>query len=147
MNRWSEFELAWARAALAAIFPGSRESGLAGIAEMDVGRHLSDVRRHAPRRAAAALRLAVWLVALAPLFTIGRFTTIVRLKMAERERVLARLVASPIYAVRQLTLVLKTTGALLYAAAPAVRARMRGPASAPMKKSRLPLAPNARVPA
>jgi hypothetical protein len=144
MRGWNRFELEWARAALAAIFPGSREAGLAGIAEMDVGRHLADVRRHAPRRAVVALRLAIWLVALAPLFTIGRFTTILRLGMAERERVLVRLASSPVYAVRQLTLILKTTGALLYAAAPAVRARMRGPASKPVNRA-LPLVANAKA--
>ena len=135
----TSLELGWARAALVAIFPGSRESGLVGIAQMDIASYLADVCRHVPRRAVIALRAAIWIVALAPLFVIGKLATIGRLSAADRERVIGLLMASRTYFVRQLVMVLKTTGALLYAAAPTVRARMRGPASAPSSPRLVPL--------
>jgi len=73
----------------------------------------------------------VWLVALAPLFVLGRFATIAGLTVADRERVVARLVVSKSYVVRSLVLILKTMGALLYAGDGAVRARMLVPTPRP----------------
>jgi hypothetical protein len=116
----------WAEAALAAIFPGSIEQGLDGISAMNIAAYLGDVMGWVPFRAAMGLRLAIWLVALAPLFVLGRLTTIAGLAPAERERVMTVLVASRSYAVRSLVLVLKSFGALLYASDARVRALMQG---------------------
>jgi hypothetical protein len=127
IRRLTGFENAWAEAALAAIFPGSREDGLAGIGSMDVRGYLRDAMRRMPLKAAVGMRVAVWLVALAPIFVLGRLATIARLAAADRERVIARLVSSGSYAVRSLVLVLKTMGALLYAGDDAVRSRILKP--------------------
>jgi hypothetical protein len=126
----SRFENAWAKAALSAMFPGSLESGFEGIAAMDVPGYLDDVMRTRPFRAALGLRAAIWLVALAPLFALGRMTTIVGLAQPDRERLLDVLLASRAYSVRMLAMLLKTFGALLYAGNERVRARLR-PAKAP----------------
>jgi hypothetical protein len=123
----TRFEDRWADAAMGAIFPGSTEAGLADIRAMNVGGFLRQLMRSVPFQAALGVRMAVWVVALAPLFVLGRFTTIVGLAVADRERVVARLVASKSYAVRSLVLILKTMGALLYAGNDAVRARMLRP--------------------
>jgi len=123
----SRMELSWAEASMGAIFPGSSESGLAGIQAMDLRGFLAQVMRVVPFQAALGLRLAVWLVALAPLFVLGRLRTIARLSLEDREKVVARLVASRAYAIRSLVLILKTMGALLYAGDDAVRARMLVP--------------------
>jgi hypothetical protein len=120
----AKFEVRWAEAALGAIFPGESEEGLAGISGMDVRGFLGDVLRRLPLKAAVGLRLAIWLVALAPLFVLGRLATIARLGVADRERVVGVLVASRSYGVRSLVLILKTMGALLYAGDEAVRTRM-----------------------
>jgi hypothetical protein len=117
----------WAEAALAAIFPGSSEQGLDGISAMNIASYLGDVMAWVPLRAAMGLRVAIWLVALAPLFVLGRLTTIAGLSPAERERLMMVLVASRSYAVRSLVLVLKSFGALLYASDARVRALMQGP--------------------
>jgi hypothetical protein len=114
----------WADAAMGAIFPGSSESGLADIRAMNVTSFLRQLMRSVPFQAAVGVRMAVWLVALAPLFVLGRFTTIVGLAVADREKLVAKLVASRLYVVRSLVLILKTMGALLYAGNDAVRARM-----------------------
>jgi len=126
----TRFEDRWAEAVMGAIFPGSAESGLGDIRAMDVRGFLRQLMRSVPFQAAFGLRAAVWLVALAPLFVLGRFATIVGLTVADRERVLASLVVSKSYVVRSLVLILKTMGALLYAGDGAVRARMLVPAPA-----------------
>src|ERR1019366_4051253 len=87
----------WAEAVMGAIFPGSAESGLGDIRAMDVRGFLHQLIRSVPFQAAFGLRAAVWLVALAPLFVLGRFATIVGLTVADRERVLASLVVSKSY--------------------------------------------------
>jgi len=124
----SRIENRWADAAIGAIFPGSSDDGFADIRGMDVAGFLREVFRVVPLQAALGIRVAVWLVAIAPLFVLGRFATIAGLTVADRERVVGRLVASRWYAVRSLVLILKTMGALLYAGDDRVRARMYVPA-------------------
>lgn len=131
MMTLTQWENRWAEAAIGAIFPGSREDGLADIRGMDVPGFLRRVVSSVPLRVAFGLRLAIWLVALAPLIVLHRFATIAGLALDEREAVVARLVASPTYAVRSLVMILKTMGALLYAADDSVRERLRKPALAP----------------
>jgi hypothetical protein len=128
LTRW---ENRWAEAAIGAIFPGSREDGFADVRAMDIPGFLQRVVRSLPFKAALGLRLAIWLVALAPLLLLRRFVTIAGLGPEEREAVVARLVASPTYAIRSLVLILKTMGALLYAGDDGVRARMQKPPALP----------------
>jgi len=123
--RLAEFECRWAEAVLTAIFPGSVEDGLAGIASMNVPVFLRDVMRSLPLRAALGMRLAVWLVSLSPFLVIGRLALFAGLAPIDRERVLRRLAASPTYGLRSLVLLLKTIGALLYAGDDRVRTRMQ----------------------
>ena len=123
----AQFEAAWAEAAMQAIFPGSSDQGLADIGAMDVRGFVRDVLRRVPFKAALGLRVAIWVVALAPLLVLGRLTTLARLTLLDRERVLTLLAVSRFYGIRSLVLFLKTMGALLYAGNDAVRARMIAP--------------------
>jgi hypothetical protein len=124
MRQLTKLELSWAAAALGAIFPGSREAGLADISAMDVAGFLREVCRCVPLRVVLGLRLAIWIVTLAPLFVLARFATIRALGADDRERVVAAMLASHSYAVRSLVMILKAMGALLYAGDERVRARM-----------------------
>jgi hypothetical protein len=85
---------------------------------------LVDLRSRVPYRSALGLRLAIWLVAHAPIFVVHRFRTIAGLDPKAREVVLAALLASSIYPVRQLVMLLKAIGALLYGKAASVRSVM-----------------------
>lgn len=125
--RLRQFENRWAEAALAAIFPGAKDDGLAGIDTMNVTAFMGHVMVHLPIKAALGLRLAIWFIALAPLIVLGRMTTVAWLSPAERERVVARLSTSRVYFVRSLVLLLKTFGAFLYASDARTRARMQSP--------------------
>ncbi len=124
----TKLEITWAEAAMGAIFPGSRDAGLTDIRAMDLRGFLAQVMATVPFQAALGLRLAVWIVALAPLFVLRRFATIAGLDQAGREKVIEKLLVNRSYAVRSLVMILKTIGALLYAGDDAVRARMNAPA-------------------
>ncbi len=126
----TRFETAWAEAEMQAIFPGSNDDGLADICAMDVRGFVTQTMRYMPFQAALGFRLAVWIVALAPLLLLGRLATIARLSLPDREKVVTRLLANKSYAIRSLVMILKTIGALLYAGHDGVRARMMHPAPA-----------------
>jgi hypothetical protein len=119
LTRW---ETRWAVAALGAIFPKNAHDKIAlGVADLDVEGYLRDLLGRVSLRVALGLHAAIWIVALAPLFVIGRWATIASLPPDARETVVARLSSSPIYVVRQLTMLLKTLGAILFTGEPAVR--------------------------
>ena len=139
--RLFSFELAWADAAFDAIFPpppqssgaarsAAEQKGTAlahGIATMHPGRFLDDLLAAIPVEQSIGLRLSLWIVALAPLFAIRRLATIASLDEGDRPRVIERLLASPIYAVRQLVSGFKAIGSLLYARSPEIYAQMIKP--------------------
>ncbi len=108
-----------------------------GICDLDLDAFLRGTFERVPREPALGLRVAIWIVAFAPIFVLHRASTIHGLTPSERERVVGALMVSRIYAVRQLVVALKAIGAMLYAAAPAVRARMVAPE--PKKSGLTPL--------
>lgn len=136
--RLFEFEIAWATAALEATFP-ERTQLPHGIARMNPGRFFADTIAASPLEPSIGLRLALWLVALAPFYFRWRPRTISAIPLSERQRVLERLLASPVYAVRELALALKAVGALLYAQSPAIRRAMTTPSS--RRRARLEVLP------
>jgi hypothetical protein len=120
------FELAWATAAFDTVFP-ERTALPHGIVRMDPARFLSDTIARSPFEQSVGLRLTLWLVALAPLWLMRRPTTIASLNAGERQRVFDRLLASHVYAVRQLVVAFKAMAAMLYARSPEARAAMIAP--------------------
>jgi hypothetical protein len=119
-------ERSWARCVLSTMFPSGAQPGLSGADVVDGGASLDEVCRAVPGRVALGLRVAVWIVALAPVFVIFRLRTLVGLDAKSRERVVLALLSSKVYFVRQLTLLLKAFGALIFVAAPGVRAQIVG---------------------
>ena len=125
MRHLAKFERGWAKAAFGTIFPGSNDATpMLHAEQMEIDGFLREVCGRVPLQAALGLRIAIWIVALAPLVVLRKFATIRGLDVADRERVITKLLASPSYAVRQLVMILKTIGALVYAAHPSVRVRM-----------------------
>jgi len=135
------FEVRWARDAFEAVYPGPD-----GIGPLDIEGYLAELMRAIPLEPALGLRAAIWIVALAPLLVLGRFATIHGLSAEDREEVVVRLASNRVYAIRQLVLLLKTMGALLYAGDRRVRERLlashdASPATSLRGKTSLPLAP------
>lgn len=120
------FERSWAAVVLDAVFPESTALPH-GVARMDPGRFVADVIATSPLEQSLGLRLTIWMVAFAPLWLLRRPATIATLAPGERQRVVERLMSSPVYAVRQLALALKALGAMLYAQSAAVRAALTAP--------------------
>jgi hypothetical protein len=124
----TSFELAWTEAAFDAIYPAPPRSRLPhGVASMGSGPFLDDVLARVPLEQSVGIRLTLWMIALAPLFTIRKLGTIASIDAEDRGRVLDRLVTSPVYAVRQLAMSFKALATLLYAKSDAVRTAMMTP--------------------
>ena len=122
MRTLTRMETRWAHAAFGAIFPsGASDKIPLGICDLDLDGYLTDMRSRVPFRAALGLRIAIWVIALAPLFVLHRVATIASLDKASRETLMKKMLDSPIYVVRQLVMLLKALGAVLYAGTPAVR--------------------------
>ena len=129
----SSFEAAWIDAAFAAIYPDQgdakdiRSHLPHGIAQMNPAQFFDDVLARVPFEQSLGLRATLWLIALAPLFTIRRLGTIASIGPADRTRVLERLVASPNYIVRQLAMSFKAIATLLYVQSASIREAMSKP--------------------
>jgi hypothetical protein len=120
-------ERRWAHATLDTLFPGPDRGALPlGIEEMDVDGFLDETFRRVPFEAALGLRAAFWVIALAPLFVLGKFATIASLHPTDRLRVVSRIGASPVYVLRSLVMMVKAIGALFYCGDARVRPSIVG---------------------
>ncbi len=114
--RLSPREVRWAGLAVTAIFPDAD-----GI---ELAVPLERLMAGAPPRAVLGVRAAIWLAYFAPLFVLRRARTLEGIEASARPRVIGALLASPLYAVRQLALLLKMLGAFVVACVPSVRAEL-----------------------
>jgi hypothetical protein len=125
--------LAWTESAIYAIFAYTPRSALPhGVLSMHPARFFDSVLASIPFEQALGLRVTLWMIALAPLFTIRRLGTIASIGVEDRARVLERLVTSSNYFVRQLAMSFKAIATLLYAKSDAVRAAMSRPLAQPL---------------
>ncbi len=136
MSTLTTIERRWARAMFETIFPGPPRGSLpVGIGDLELESFLDETFATIPVESMLGLRATIWIVALSPLFVLGRWRTLDGLDVLDRERVLTRLLASPVYFVRQLVLALKAIGSLLYCGDRAVRAQILA-APAPLAQIR-----------
>jgi hypothetical protein len=91
--------------------------------EVDYLRTFSRMRRGSTALAALGLRVAIWMVALAPLWLLGRLNTFSKLALRDRTDLLGRLLSHHSFVVRELTLLLKLTAAMALLGTASVRAR------------------------
>jgi hypothetical protein len=109
------FERRAAHTAFDTIFPGPERGSLPmGICDMDLDGFLDETFATVPFESSLGLRLAFLFLALAPLFFLGKFATLMSLGVEDRERVVERVYDSPYYVVRSTVTALKAVGALLY---------------------------------
>jgi hypothetical protein len=120
----TKLERNWARVVLETMFPSTAR--VPGAEAIDAGESLDEVVRTVPTRVGLGLRAALLLLVLAPL-AFFKFRTLSGLDSEAREHVVLALLGSRIYVVRQLTLLLKAFGALMFIAAPTVRDKIVRP--------------------
>jgi hypothetical protein len=129
------FERRWARQLLAAFAPVGGP-GLAPLeGEVDYSSAFVRMMREATPVAALGLRLAVWMAALAPLWLWGKLSTIGELAKERRTQLLRELLAHRVFAVRELSLLLKLCAAMALLGAPSVRLRSGYDSVQPSAKS------------
>jgi hypothetical protein len=114
-------ERRWAAVAIETMFPSGVAPGVRGADAIDTGAALEGVCQTVPARVALGLRASVWLLALSPLIVAFRFRTLASLAAAEREKVVLALLSHRSYLLRQLALLLKAFGALMFVTADGVR--------------------------
>lgn len=128
MKPLTSFERRWLRAILDTIFPSSDRGALPlGAADLDIDGFFDELFAQAPFESSLGLRVAIWILALAPLFVIAKPRSFAGLSVEDRERVYSKLAASRIYVVRSLVIALKAIGSLLYCGDPTVRGRILAP--------------------
>ena len=141
----ASFELAWTDAAFDTIYPEPPLSVLPhGVLSMHPARFFQSVLASVPLEQSVGLRVTLWMIALAPLFTIRKLGTIASVGPEDRVRVFERLLTSRNYFVRQLTMSFKAIATLLYARSERVRAAMTTPLI-PDRKSHVPLVSATRI--
>ncbi|MCA9523058.1 MAG: hypothetical protein KC609_18915 [Myxococcales bacterium] len=116
------FELRWLETICGAVLPLAphdhaepRLCAEATLPELPQQAHREAVRRfvaEAPARATLVLRLAIWLIWLAPIWTSMRFGSFGSLAESERVWLLGDLSRSSLYAVRELVLLVKLVACL-----------------------------------
>ena len=106
--------------ALDAVFPGNERCP--GLAASKTGpKVLTQIRREAPFEMRLILGLAVWVWLLTPIATLGVPLPAVWLPRAWRDRHTERITTTRFYLVRQVALVLKQIGAMVWGQDPDVR--------------------------
>ena len=101
----TQWEVRWAGAIGRAFVPPGVFGGL--TEGRDVGAALADTIGRSPWYAAVLVRLALWVVWLAPPFALGRARTLGGLDEASREACLEALLDSKLYPVREMLKLLK----------------------------------------
>lgn len=91
--------------------------------EVDFISTLGRMHAGSTKLAGFGLRVAIWMVTMAPLWLFGRFAMFGGLARTERTELLRRLLAHKLFAVRELTLLLKLTAAMALLGTASVRAR------------------------
>ena len=120
MTRW---EQTWAEAVLTSFVVEGSPGLNVKNGEVDYLSTMHRMRAGGTALAAFGVRAAVWMVATAPLWLLGRFVMFGTLGRAERTELLCRLLNHKSFAVRELTLLLKLTAAIALLGTASVRAR------------------------
>ncbi len=104
------FEKRWAHAGLSAIYPERAHGVRVTFDHVDAS--LDETMLVVPWRSGMGLRIAIWMVALSPIWLLMRLGTIASVRAVDRQRALGRLISHRNYFVRQLALLFKAFGAL-----------------------------------
>jgi hypothetical protein len=111
------FEVRTARAVFEAIFPSNQSKRLPnGIADGDIEAYMQDITEAWQVLPVLTLRAALWMVAISAIFLAPSLRPFYTLPESTRLKVLNKLYTSDNYFVRQLVVMLKAVGGLLYGA-------------------------------
>ena len=116
------FERRWLHQVLGTIFPrGTHPRLQQGIADYDLELFFDDALGRMPGRARLGLRMALWVIQVAPLFCRVAWSRFSQLDEARQLETLTRLKTSRWYLARELLMLLKAVGSLGFCGLPAVQ--------------------------
>lgn len=119
----TRFEQSWVADVLNAFTHDAEPALSPRPGEVDYASAFVRMRRGSTALAGLGLRAALWMVALAPLWFMGRLVTFSRLARRERTDLLIKLLVHRSFVVRELTMLLKLTAAMALLGSVSVRAR------------------------
>ena len=119
----TRLEQDWAAEVLTAFTLDGAPGLNAAPGEVDYVGALRRMRRNSTKLAGVALRIAVWMVAFAPLLLYGRFRMFSRLARRDQSELLKRMLEHRHLVIRELTALLKLTAAMALLGTASVRAR------------------------
>ena len=125
----TSLERRWLCAIFDTILPASAAGFTPAPSDVPLEVFFRDLERSAPSDFNLGLRVAVWVVMLAPPFTVRRMRPFTSLDSAERLAVVERLAASKVYLLREIPLLLKMVGCLGYCGVPEVQSGLGIPLS------------------
>jgi hypothetical protein len=117
------FERRWVRDILSSFAPEGGPGLAPRVGEVDYERAFMSLHGSARLIARVGMRIALWLIALAPLWLRGERRTLPALPSEARQALLARLLEHRVYAVREAAFLMKLCACLALFANDAVRAR------------------------
>jgi hypothetical protein len=121
----SSFEKRWLLVVFETVVPsGASERMPIGARDAPMDRFIDDLLAHAPLHFCLGLRACLWILALSPVFVLGRFGTFASLDDGERLALLRRFAASPNYVLREMPLLFKTVACLGFCGLPDVQSRL-----------------------
>ncbi|MBI4706238.1 MAG: hypothetical protein HY744_34510 [Deltaproteobacteria bacterium] len=140
MIPWTSVERRWRDALLAAMIPPAAAlaapaaqppaaAALPGLGELDLVPFWTAYERCAPPLLRLGVRVAVWVLSLAPILVLAVPCLFTQLEPEERDRMLERAARSDWYVLRQMVVTLKLLACFAYFREPAVRALTEGPGS------------------
>ncbi len=124
----SNAERKWGQAAMSAVFSGASASALPPLPKHQAEDAVDEVYDALPFPANVGLRASIWTVGLAPMVLRRKWLTLDQLATDEQVKILSDFAKGNSYILRQVALLIKTTGALthvsttrFHAAVPSVR--------------------------
>jgi acyl-CoA reductase-like NAD-dependent aldehyde dehydrogenase len=130
----TERELAWGRATFEAVYAAPADARLPdALTGEEWDAFLKDILGSAPLLSSVGLRAGLWVAGLAPLVAKRTWRTMDRLSLHEREQVIEAMSHSDVYFIRQVAVLLKTTGGLAHAST----TRMQEAARRPLRSASL----------
>lgn len=123
---WLGFEQRWRDELCAAVIPRVDPAGLPGFGELDTDEFWSRFSSAAPADVRGVLRLAVWVLTLAPPLLVHQPRTFRHLSSDLRGKHLDAALRHRFWAIRELAGLVKLVACLAYFGDPAVRVRVSG---------------------
>jgi hypothetical protein len=125
-------ELAWGRATMEAVYATAPDPRLPGpVAAGQWDTFIQDMIASVPPLAGIGLRAGLWVAGVSPVFALRKLATLDHVTPEERQRAIQTMSTSDLYVIRQIAILLKTSGGFIQASTTGFQEAARRPAVRP----------------